>query len=35
VVIRVLWVRGWPFPFMITSRPVKEGDELWCDYGQE
>jgi hypothetical protein len=34
VVIRVLWVRRWPFPFMITSRPVAKGEDLWYDYGQ-
>jgi hypothetical protein len=34
VVIRVLWVRDWPFPFMLTSRAVKKGEDLWYDYGQ-
>ncbi|WIA21800.1 hypothetical protein OEZ85_004184 [Tetradesmus obliquus] len=34
VVIRVLWVRRRPFPFMITSRPVAAGEDLWYDYGE-
>lgn len=33
VTVRVLWVRGWPLPFLVTTQPVEAGQELWYDYG--
>ncbi len=34
VIIRVLWVRNWPYLFMITCRDVKAGEDFWYDYTQ-
>lgn len=32
VVLRLLWVRHWPFLFMVTNRDVRKGQDFWYDY---
>lgn len=34
VVVRALWVRNWPYLFMISCRNIKKGDDLWYDYSR-
>jgi hypothetical protein len=30
-----IYVRGWPFQFMISTRDIKEGEDLYYNYGHE